>query len=236
MTCFDHLDNDCDGFVDHGGVDENNVRHDTDCTTAEICDGFDNDNDGTADDGLGLGVACTVGTGACLNNGTIVCDGSGLTKCNAVAFPPQSENVPGGVRCMDGLDNDCDSAIDLADSGCQEAEKCDGKDNDGDGNVDEDFADLGSACTAGQGPCQTSGVKVCSGNKLSTVCDAVALSGSQEGRRASPAPTESTTTATGKPMPRTLTAAGLTWRSPAPPALRPRASGQRLHGLASDPV
>ncbi len=181
VTCFDHLDNDCDGFVDHGGVDENNVRHDTDCTTAEICDGFDNDNDGTADDGLGLGVACTVGTGACLNNGTIVCDGSGLTKCNAVAFPPQSENVPGGVRCMDGLDNDCDSAIDLADSGCQEAEKCDGKDNDGDGNVDEDFADLGSACTAGQGPCQTSGVKVCSGNKLSTVCDAVALSGSQEG-------------------------------------------------------
>jgi len=59
-------------------------------------------------------------------------------------------------------------------------ELCDGKDNDGDLDIDEDFANLGSSCTSGTGACQSSGIFVCSGDMLSTVCSAVPGSPSTE--------------------------------------------------------
>ncbi len=105
-SCFDHKDNDCDGDVDHA---------DDQCTTAELCDTFDNDNDGVVDDGFNLGAACTVGSGPCENGGTIVCKPDGTAGCNVSALPPGVENTPGGSRCTDGVDNDCDGTIDLAD-------------------------------------------------------------------------------------------------------------------------
>lgn len=64
-------------------------------------------------------------------------------------------------------------------SACSEtepvAELCDGKDNDCDGKTDEDFPDLGSACTVGQGECVAAGTLVCGGG-----CSATALAPSAE--------------------------------------------------------
>jgi Putative metal-binding motif len=172
-SCFDYSDNDCDGLVDHA---------DPDCIGPEICNGFDDNNDGQIDEGFMLGVSCSVGTGVCENFGVTVCkpDGSGTT-CNATPSSPKVEGPAGSAKCKDGLDNDCDGAIDLADSDCQTAELCDGIDNNGDGMIDETFTDLGQSCSTGTGACQGSGQKVCSADHLGTTCDAVALTGSPEG-------------------------------------------------------
>ncbi len=50
------------------------------------------------------------------------------------------------------------------------ADLCDGADEDCDGRVDEDFADLGDACSVGVGVCRGEGVRVCGVG--GTVCDA----------------------------------------------------------------
>ncbi|HXU10939.1 MAG TPA: putative metal-binding motif-containing protein [Candidatus Binatia bacterium] len=172
-SCFDGLDNDCDLLTDH---------QEPGCQTAEICNGFDDDNANGVDDGFGLGTACNVGTGACENSGVVICNETHTgTTCTATPGAPKFENTPGTGRCTNGIDDDCDGLTDLADSGCQQAEKCDGLDNDGDGDVDESFTDLGDSCTAGVGVCQTSGTMVCSPDKTATVCSAIAGLASVEG-------------------------------------------------------
>ncbi len=52
------------------------------------------------------------------------------------------------------------------------AEICNGVDDDCDGQIDETFPDLGTACTAGVGDCEATGMKVCSPDHTGTVCDA----------------------------------------------------------------
>ena len=162
-SCFDGDDNDCDGLFDHEEVG---------CQTAELCDGFDNDNDGEIDEGFDPGTACTVGVGICERTGEKLCTADGTDAlCNAVPGSPGVEDTTGN-KCVDGLDNDCDGLVDLADTGCQEPEKCDGLDNDGDGDVDEDFTDLGDPCTVGVGSCQRDGLLVCTGDGTGTECGA----------------------------------------------------------------
>ena len=177
--------------------------------SVETCDGLDNDCDGSIDEDFDdKGKVCSAGQGECLANGVQVCkaDGSGL-RCNAVARAPSTE------KC-DGKDNDCDGSVDedfvdkgkvcsagqgecLA-NGVQEckadgsglecnavagkpsAEKCDGKDNDCDGSIDEDFADKGKVCSAGKGECLANGVQSCKADGSGLQCSAVAGTPSAE--------------------------------------------------------
>jgi parallel beta-helix repeat protein len=127
----DGLDNNCDGHVDEGNPGGNVA-----CSTgklgvcsagtsacsggalqcvqtvqpsAEICDGLDNDCDGTIDDGNpGGGLACSTGNlGACAA-GTTACAG-GAVACQ--------QNVQPSADICDGVDNNCDGQIDEGNPG-----------------------------------------------------------------------------------------------------------------------
>jgi len=110
--CVDGVDNDCDGKVD---LDDPN------CQTAEVCDGLDNNGNGLADEGFNLGQLCSVGEGDCTSVGVYVCsaDKTGIV-CNAAPQLGTPEG-PAGITCADGIDNDCDGLIDLADPDCASA-------------------------------------------------------------------------------------------------------------------
>jgi Notch-like protein len=164
----------------------------------EICDGLDNDCNGTADDDItGAGTPCSLGIGACAAEGSVVCDPLAFElTCDAVP------RAPGEERC-DGLDNDCNGQIDesfpigdacaLGQGQCETRgrlvcdaeggltcdavvaapndEVCDGLDNDCDGLADDGFP-LGDACSVGVGACLASGVLICRDDG-GTACSAV---------------------------------------------------------------
>ncbi|MEE2643971.1 MAG: MopE-related protein, partial [Myxococcota bacterium] len=220
----DGLDNDCDGQVDEGfeGLGETCrdgigaceasgvIRCSEDGTEAlcsavpgqpevERCDGVDNNCDGAIDEAFeSLGELCRVGVGTCESVGTLRCSEDGAsTECSATEGAPEAE------RC-DGLDNNCDGIIDegfenlgavcrvgagicqaagvircsedgaetecSVEAGAPEVERCDGLDNNCDGQVDEDFEGLGEVCRVGQGICQNSGVVRCTAEGFGTEC------------------------------------------------------------------
>jgi len=116
---------------------------------SETCDGYDNDCNGSVDDGPGGGAltgVCysgppnTLGVGLC-KAGEWVCSGGKWSQC-------VGQVVPLGEQC-DGLDNDCDG-------------------------VKDDGFSVGLACVSGLGECAKAGVYVCAPNGKGSVCSAKA--------------------------------------------------------------
>ena len=100
-------DEDCNNLVDddHDGL--------TDCQDAEcpdqteVCDGFDNDCDGTPDNNL-TGPDCPLQVGVC-NGATQSCSGGAWQACDSSSYGSDYEDPE--ASC-DGLDNDCDDQTD----------------------------------------------------------------------------------------------------------------------------
>ena len=174
-SCHDGADNDYDGLVDGA---------DPDCSAVERCNGLDDNFDGDVDEGFNVGATCDNGdVGYCAAQGVIVCSADEMSSfCSAPVKLPKTEGPFGDATCSDNIDNDCDGTTDFAaDLSCTAAEICDGVDNNGDGNIDETFADLGQACGVGVGVCAASGVNVCSPGGASTMCSAAPNLGGPEG-------------------------------------------------------
>jgi hypothetical protein len=117
----------------------------------EICDSFDNDCDGTTDEGV-LNICSECGP-----DPIEVCDGGhfdedcdGLIDENLLNVCGECGDDP--IEVCDGVDNDCDDQVDeellnaCGECGDVPRELCDFIDNDCDGSVDEDFANEVCAC------------------------------------------------------------------------------------------
>jgi hypothetical protein len=196
VTC-NGIDGDCDGLIDEDytptstscGAGEcastgqttcgGGLEGDT-CTpgtpSAELCDGLDNDCDGSFDeDFTDLGMTCKAGVGACETTGNYICsaDGSG-TECNATPGTPGTEGPYGDHTCGDTVDNDCDGTTDAGDQDCECVQtglpdnNCDGRDDDCDGTPDDEYVTTPTTC--GVGECTSTGQLECQGGSEVDTC------------------------------------------------------------------
>jgi alkaline phosphatase len=170
FNCFDGIDDDWDGMTDCADPDCAGATYGT-CVTgqpgicstgtltcqagssvcvadygpqAEVCDGLDNNCDGSSDENLTRPTAC--GVGICSGNtGVETCSGGawGSNTCDPYAGA-QTEGPAGDPSCSDNLDNDCDGETDMAHLGCHvdhETNCYNGIDDDADGMTDCDDDD-----------------------------------------------------------------------------------------------
>ena len=122
------IDDDCDGVIDDGfvtgmtcdGADTDSCNEGTVvCNTAgtgtmcsdvtsnsvERCNGIDDDCINGVDDPFPLGQPCSVGLGACLRSGSLICNGAQTgTQCSVTAGAPMGET------CGNAVDEDCNGA------------------------------------------------------------------------------------------------------------------------------
>lgn len=228
-TC-DGKDNDCDGVIDNGffigtscvvgngacqrvGVYQCNSNGGVSCVdtsgnpvvagtpSEEICDGRDNNCNGSVDEGFVLEQRCFSGYGACRVEGRTVCSQSGAdVTCNATPLTASTE------ICGDSIDNDCNGLIDdvigigascsAGEGACRStgvyecisgAVICDAQpleplsyevcgdniDNNCNGSIDDGFESVGTSCYAGVGICERTGLVICSQDGRSVECSAV---------------------------------------------------------------
>lgn len=172
--CSDGIDNNCDGVTDIDKDDDGDGF--TTCLgdcwdrpglgeaihpgAAELCNDFDDDCDGTTDEGFDRDddkvQSCACGTDDC------DCD-----DLNALVHPGNAE------QCPDGLDNDCDGTADIGvdvdgdgfdtcAGDCNDrnttinpgvVELCDGVDNNCNGQIDEGYDDDQDQIASCQGDC-----------------------------------------------------------------------------------
>ena len=130
------------GWVDRDHNAANGCEYACDYAGAEVCNGRDDDCDGSIDNGLTVPASLCNPNGVCA--GTVpVCGATGWT----CTYPATYEAVE--ARC-DGLDNDCDGAI------------------------DETYPLRGTACSNGVGACRRTGVYACNAAGTATPCNAAA--------------------------------------------------------------
>ncbi len=203
------MDDDCDGTTDEGfnvgmacdGADGDTCNEgslqcnapgtgtnctDTTGTNTEACNGFDDDCDGTTDEGYALGVLCDGADADLCQEGVTVCNGTGTgTTCGDVTgnntelcnfFDDDCDGMTDegfvlGMAC-DGSDSDlciegvteCDGIMTrCSDMTGGTTELCNGADDDCDGSTDES-----AACSPGL-TCVTA-VCVCTMSSCSTGC------------------------------------------------------------------
>ncbi len=178
-----------DGFHDINGVPDDGCEYT--CTPAdpadEVCNGRDDDCDGTVDEGdPGGGAACGSTTGACEQgvnrcvDGAIVCMGGvreATETCNGTdddCDGSTDEGNPGGGRlcgdsvgtCELGREECVGGALTCVGGVTPVAEVCDGLDNDCDGDIDNGNPGGGAACGDTTGVCEA-GMLTCTGGTLS---------------------------------------------------------------------
>ncbi len=185
------LDDDCDGSVDEGdpgggasctssapGICQPGVQHcvggSVQCvpnvtpgSTPEACNGLDDDCDGSADEGFGLGTACDGADSDLCNEGLTVCNAAGTgTTC--------SDATGSTIDVCNGSDDDCDPASADGAEDALTGTACDGSDS--------DLCDEGvRACTGGLITCgDTTGSAIDLCNGVDDDCDPASFDGSED--------------------------------------------------------
>jgi hypothetical protein len=146
--------------------------------TAELCNSLDDDCNGETDEDFSnLEESCSVGLGTCMNTGTVICSDDGTrTICDAEQRSPQPVDCDGAPNA----DNNCNGMPDgedpLCTQGCRPTgipeSLCNGEDDDCDGDIDEDFAEVTCAVPGALGAC-AAGHMTCTNDATSCVSDGI---------------------------------------------------------------